>query len=50
MKVYTKTKVTASLMGFGITEEDSRNGIYTMAHKLESMCTCYARMDVLFGH
>ncbi|KAF9200374.1 hypothetical protein BGZ59_003344 [Podila verticillata] len=49
MKVYTTTKAKASGTGFGVTEEDSRNGIYTVAHKLESMCTCYSRMDVLFG-
>jgi len=36
--------------GFGVTDEDRKNGIYTIAHKLESMCTCYARMDALFGH
>ncbi|KAG0079857.1 hypothetical protein BGZ93_003070, partial [Podila epicladia] len=49
MKVYTKTKTMALHTGFGVTEEDSRNEICTVAHKLESMCTCYARMDILFG-
>ena len=24
-------------------------GLYIVAHMLESMCTCYDRMDVLFG-
>ncbi|KAK3848251.1 MAG: hypothetical protein J3R72DRAFT_485208 [Linnemannia gamsii] len=49
MKVYTSTKVKAKSRGFGITERDTRNGVYTMGHNMESMCTCYARMDALFG-
>ena len=50
MKVYTSTKAKAKSTGFGVTEEDTRNGVYTEAHKLESMCTFYARRDALFGH
>ncbi|KAK3804527.1 MAG: hypothetical protein JOS17DRAFT_711327, partial [Linnemannia elongata] len=50
MKVFTSTKAKGNSTGFGVTDEDTRNGIYTVAHKLESMCTCYARMDALFGH
>ncbi|MBW0556292.1 hypothetical protein O181_096007 [Austropuccinia psidii MF-1] len=36
--------------GAGITEEDESKGIKSMSEKLESMCPCYAEMDVLFGH
>ncbi|MBW0462453.1 hypothetical protein O181_002168 [Austropuccinia psidii MF-1] len=39
-----------NLTGAGITEEDESKGIKTMSEKLESMCPCYAEMDVLFGH
>ncbi|MBW0590497.1 hypothetical protein O181_130212 [Austropuccinia psidii MF-1] len=31
-------------------EEDESKGIKSMSEKLESMCPCYAKMDVLFGH
>ncbi|KAK3833086.1 MAG: hypothetical protein JOS17DRAFT_677270, partial [Linnemannia elongata] len=50
MNVYINTKAKAKSTDFGATEEDTRNGVYTVAHKLESMCACYARMDALFGH
>ncbi|KAF9536281.1 hypothetical protein EC957_011708, partial [Mortierella hygrophila] len=50
MKVFTDVKRKADSTGFGVTEEDNRSGIYTVTHKLESMCTCYARMDELFGN
>ncbi|KAF8942590.1 hypothetical protein BGZ47_006327 [Haplosporangium gracile] len=49
IKVFTSTKAKGNSAGFGVTDEDTRNGIYTVTHKLESMCTCYARMDALFG-
>ncbi|MBW0590527.1 hypothetical protein O181_130242 [Austropuccinia psidii MF-1] len=39
-----------NLTGAGITEEDESKGIKSMSEKLESMCPCYAEMDVLFGH
>ncbi|MBW0585067.1 hypothetical protein O181_124782 [Austropuccinia psidii MF-1] len=39
-----------NLTGAGITEEDESKGIKSMSEKLESMCPCYAKMDVLFGH
>ena len=35
--------------GFGITEEDRRKGIYTMAEKLEKICPFYNHMDAVFG-
>ncbi|KAF9079593.1 hypothetical protein BGX23_003642, partial [Mortierella sp. AD031] len=50
MEVFTSTKAKGNSMGFGVTEEDTKNGIYTVAHKLDSMCNCYARMSALFGH
>ncbi|KAG0371862.1 hypothetical protein BGX24_001069 [Mortierella sp. AD032] len=43
------SQIKAKSRGFGITEKDTKNGVYTVGHKLESMCTCYARMDALFG-
>ncbi|KAF9910297.1 hypothetical protein EC991_006796, partial [Linnemannia zychae] len=49
MKTYTEAKRKADSTGFGVTEDDTRKSLYTVAHKLESMCTCYARMDALFG-
>ncbi|MBW0561617.1 hypothetical protein O181_101332 [Austropuccinia psidii MF-1] len=39
-----------NLTGAGITEEDEGKGIKSMSENLESMFTCYAEMDVLFGH
>ncbi|MBW0588085.1 hypothetical protein O181_127800 [Austropuccinia psidii MF-1] len=39
-----------NLTGAGIMEEDESKGIKSMSEKLESMCPCYAEMDVLFGH
>ncbi|KAF8947948.1 hypothetical protein BGZ47_007216 [Haplosporangium gracile] len=49
-KIYVATKESSRSMGFGVTEEDPGNGICTVAHKLESMCVCFARMNALFGH
>ncbi|MBW0549003.1 hypothetical protein O181_088718 [Austropuccinia psidii MF-1] len=43
-------KKLENLTGAGITEEDESKGIKSMSEKLESMCPCYAEMDVLFGH
>ncbi|MBW0537678.1 hypothetical protein O181_077393 [Austropuccinia psidii MF-1] len=39
-----------NLTGAGIMEEDESKRIKSMSEKLESMFTCYAEMDVLFGH
>lgn len=50
MKLYTSTKMGAQSICFFVTPQDNRRGIYTVAQKLEDLCTCYARMDVLFGH
>lgn len=50
MKVYISIKAKAKSTGFGVTEEDTRNGVRTVTHKLESMSTCYTRMDALCGH
>ncbi|MBW0588232.1 hypothetical protein O181_127947 [Austropuccinia psidii MF-1] len=43
-------KEIKNLTGAGITEEDESKGIRSMSEKLESMCSCYAEMDVLFVH
>ncbi|MBW0576373.1 hypothetical protein O181_116088 [Austropuccinia psidii MF-1] len=43
-------KEIENLMGAGIMEEDESKGIKSMSGNLESMCPCYAEMDVLFGH
>ncbi|MBW0586321.1 hypothetical protein O181_126036 [Austropuccinia psidii MF-1] len=43
-------KKIENLTGAGITEEDESKGIKSMNENLESMCPCYAEMDVLFGH
>ncbi|KAF9190088.1 hypothetical protein BGZ51_008971 [Haplosporangium sp. Z 767] len=48
--LYLKVKEMSKATGFGVTKEDRSNNIYTVARKLESMCTCYERMDALFGH
>ncbi|MBW0523379.1 hypothetical protein O181_063094, partial [Austropuccinia psidii MF-1] len=49
-KKYMAAKKFENLTGAGITEEDESKGIKSMSEKLESMCPCYAEMDVLFGH
>ncbi|MBW0464500.1 hypothetical protein O181_004215 [Austropuccinia psidii MF-1] len=49
-KKYMAAKKFKNLTGAGITEEDESKGIKSMSKKLESMCPCYAEMDVLFGH
>ncbi|MBW0497357.1 hypothetical protein O181_037072 [Austropuccinia psidii MF-1] len=49
-KKYMAAKKFKTLTGAGITEEDESKGIKSMSEKLESMCPCYAEMDVLFGH
>ncbi|KAG0221317.1 hypothetical protein BGW41_006947 [Actinomortierella wolfii] len=49
-RTYVAVKEKSKATGFGVTDEDRKNGIYTVAQKLESMCTCFARLDALFGH
>ncbi|MBW0553373.1 hypothetical protein O181_093088 [Austropuccinia psidii MF-1] len=49
-KKYTTAKKFANFTGAGITEEDEKKGLHTMADKLKSMCPCFAEMDSLFGH
>ncbi|MBW0587768.1 hypothetical protein O181_127483 [Austropuccinia psidii MF-1] len=49
-KKYMAAKKFENLTGAGIMEEDESKGIKSMSEKLESMCPCYAEMDVLFGH
>ncbi|MBW0591057.1 hypothetical protein O181_130772 [Austropuccinia psidii MF-1] len=49
-KKYTTTKKFENLTGEGITEEDEKKGLHTMADKLESMFPCFAEMDSLFGN
>lgn len=43
------TKTLSSKTGFGVTDEDRSNGIYTLASKLDNLCPCYQRMDNLYG-
>ncbi|MBW0584783.1 hypothetical protein O181_124498 [Austropuccinia psidii MF-1] len=49
-KNYMAAKIFENLTRAGITEEDESNIIKSMSEKIESMCTFYAEMDVLFGH
>ncbi|MBW0542016.1 hypothetical protein O181_081731 [Austropuccinia psidii MF-1] len=49
-KKYTTEKKFENLTGAGITEEDEKRKLHTMADKLEGMCPCFAEMDSLFGH
>ncbi|KAG0381104.1 hypothetical protein BGX24_011511 [Mortierella sp. AD032] len=46
---YKSVKELSSHTGFGVTDKDRKNGIYTLASKLERLCTCYQRMDALYG-
>ncbi|KAK3824010.1 MAG: hypothetical protein J3R72DRAFT_22897 [Linnemannia gamsii] len=48
-KTFITVKNKLQQAGFGVTDEDWQKGIYTISHKLESMCTCYDRMDALFS-
>ncbi|KAG9064045.1 hypothetical protein KI688_003224 [Linnemannia hyalina] len=48
-KTFATVKEKSQETGFGVTDEDQQKGIYTIGHKLESICTCYDRMDALFG-
>ncbi|KAG0283472.1 hypothetical protein BGZ96_012127 [Linnemannia gamsii] len=48
-KTYATVNESSISTGFGVTEEDARKNIYTVPHKLESMCMCFARMDALFA-
>ncbi|MBW0534363.1 hypothetical protein O181_074078, partial [Austropuccinia psidii MF-1] len=43
-------KKLENLTGAGIMEEVESKGIKSMSEKLESICPCYAEMDVLFCH
>ena len=36
--------------GFGLTDEDKENGIFTIMEKLEHMCPNFNKMDNLFGN
>ncbi|MBW0469858.1 hypothetical protein O181_009573 [Austropuccinia psidii MF-1] len=49
-KKYMAAKKIKNLTRDGITEEDESKGIKSMSENLESMCPCYAEMDVLLGH
>ncbi|MBW0556805.1 hypothetical protein O181_096520 [Austropuccinia psidii MF-1] len=49
-KKYMAAKKFENLTEAGLTEEVESKGIKSMSEKLESMCPCYAEMDVLFGH
>ncbi|KAK3834454.1 MAG: hypothetical protein J3R72DRAFT_220632 [Linnemannia gamsii] len=48
-KTFATVKDKSRQTGFGVTDEDRQKSIYTIRHKLESMCACYDRMDALFG-
>ncbi|KAG0231936.1 hypothetical protein BGW42_008536 [Actinomortierella wolfii] len=49
-RTYENVREMSKSKDFGVTDEDHKNGLYTVADKLESMCVCYARMDALFGN
>ena len=46
---YMATKTLSSKTGFGVTDEDRSNGIYTLVSKLDNLCPCYQQMDNLYG-
>ncbi|CAH7683476.1 hypothetical protein PPACK8108_LOCUS17010, partial [Phakopsora pachyrhizi] len=46
---YVKAKDMSKQTGFGITEEDKKNKIFSISHKLNDVCPCYEDMDQLFG-
>ncbi|KAF9586568.1 hypothetical protein BGW38_001813 [Lunasporangiospora selenospora] len=49
LRLYTDVKKEMNTTGISITEEDTKKGLLTLAQKLETMCTCFPRMDVLFS-
>ncbi|MBW0461138.1 hypothetical protein O181_000853 [Austropuccinia psidii MF-1] len=49
-KKYMTAKKFKNSTWDGIMEEYEVKGIKSMGEKLERMCPCYAKMDVLFGH
>ncbi|CAH7667708.1 hypothetical protein PPACK8108_LOCUS2133 [Phakopsora pachyrhizi] len=46
---YVKAKDMSKQTGFGTTEEDKNNKIFSISHKLNDVCPCYEDMDRLFG-
>ncbi|KAG0345817.1 hypothetical protein BG004_003024 [Podila humilis] len=50
MKTYLPAKALIDAAGFGVAEDDWKNGISTIAHKKESLCHGYNRMEALFGN
>ncbi|KAF9343341.1 hypothetical protein BGX26_005882 [Mortierella sp. AD094] len=46
---YQKVRLESKRTGFGVTNDDKKNDIFTIEQKLEGKCPCYARMDALFG-
>lgn len=48
-KLYVKAKNLLGGTGAGVTDEDVAAGITTVEVKLETICPCYAEMDILFG-
>jgi hypothetical protein len=46
---YYATKAKSLGTGFGITSDDRRKGIYSIADKLDNLCPFFSKMDKLFG-
>lgn len=49
LKTYKETAQDSNRTGFGVTEEDNTNDIFTIMDKLESLCPFFYKMDNLFG-
>jgi hypothetical protein len=47
LKAYKTVK--RSQTGWGVTEADTENGIFTIDEKLESMCQFFSKLDSLYG-
>jgi hypothetical protein len=49
LKRYKDIKSQEKLTGFGLTDDDYRNKIRTIALRFERDCPCFERMDKIFG-
>ncbi|MBW0549905.1 hypothetical protein O181_089620 [Austropuccinia psidii MF-1] len=49
-KKYTTAKKFENFTTAGITEDDEKKWMHTIADKLKIMCPCFSEMDSLFGH
>ena len=46
---YRKAKLDSESTGFGLTEDDRKNGITSVEEKLDNMCPLFSRMNDLFS-